>query len=454
MALLNIGEGNRDDAFYRYKMPKLMTKIEGRGNGIKTNLVNMVDVAKALARPPSYTTKYFGCELGAQSKFDEKTGIALVNGAHDNSKLVALLEIFIKKYVQCYGCGNPETEILISKTQMISLKCAACGHISDVDMRDKLTTFILKNPPEQKKGGKDKKAMRRAEKERLKAGEAIDEENKKVKKESKKKGHEVVSKVSKKKTGSDEDRSPPGSHVDENEDDDEVQWETNTSLEAAQQRIREQLTSATSEMVMLDTLEEPKPTKKSSGKNEKVEVDKKSKAENGDEVAEKPMEKDVEETVLSKLNTISIHDELLVAFKERLKNGDTPKQLQNYMQSSDGSPQEIMNAYFEALFEGVGKGFSKEVSSKKDYLSGVVQDENSQSMLLGAIEAFCNHARSEAVKEVALVLKTLYDEDILEEDIIFQWYDKGSTGNASQIWKNVKPFVEWLKSAEAESDEE
>jgi translation initiation factor 5 len=101
MALLNIGEGNRDDAFYRYKMPKLMTKIEGRGNGIKTNLVNMVDVAKALARPPSYTTKYFGCELGAQSKFDEKTGIALVNGAHDNSKLVALLEIFIKKYVQC-----------------------------------------------------------------------------------------------------------------------------------------------------------------------------------------------------------------------------------------------------------------------------------------------------------------------------------------------------------------
>jgi len=103
MALLNIGEGNRDDAFYRYKMPKLMTKIEGRGNGIKTNLVNMVDVAKALARPPSYTTKYFGCELGAQSKFDEKTGIALVNGAHDNSKLVALLEIFIKKYVQCYG---------------------------------------------------------------------------------------------------------------------------------------------------------------------------------------------------------------------------------------------------------------------------------------------------------------------------------------------------------------
>jgi hypothetical protein len=52
------------------------------------------------------------------------------------------------------------------KTQMISLKCAACGFVSYIDMRDKLTTFILKNPPEQNKGGKDKKAMRRAEKER------------------------------------------------------------------------------------------------------------------------------------------------------------------------------------------------------------------------------------------------------------------------------------------------
>ena len=121
MALQNIGAGNRDDAFYRYKMPKLLTKIEGRGNGIKTNIVNMVDVAKALGRLPSYTTKFFGCELGAQSKFDEKTGTSTVNGSHDNGKMVALLEVFIKKYVQCYGCGNPEIEILISKTQMISL---------------------------------------------------------------------------------------------------------------------------------------------------------------------------------------------------------------------------------------------------------------------------------------------------------------------------------------------
>jgi hypothetical protein len=59
--MLNIGAANADDAFYRYKMPPIQSKIEGRGNGIKTNVVNMVEVAKALARPASYTTKFFGC---------------------------------------------------------------------------------------------------------------------------------------------------------------------------------------------------------------------------------------------------------------------------------------------------------------------------------------------------------------------------------------------------------
>lgn len=52
MALLNVNREN-SDAFYRYKMPALMAKVEGKGNGIKTVVVNMPEVAKALQRPPS-----------------------------------------------------------------------------------------------------------------------------------------------------------------------------------------------------------------------------------------------------------------------------------------------------------------------------------------------------------------------------------------------------------------
>ena len=63
-----------------YKMPRLVAKVEGRGNGIKTNVVNCTDIAKALERPPEYVIKFMGIELGAQTKFDKKSGTSIVNG--------------------------------------------------------------------------------------------------------------------------------------------------------------------------------------------------------------------------------------------------------------------------------------------------------------------------------------------------------------------------------------
>ncbi|GKA05237.1 eukaryotic translation initiation factor 5 [Tanacetum coccineum] len=266
MALQNIRACNNDDAFYRYKMQKMITKIEGRGNGIKTNIVNMVYVAKALARPASYTTKYFCWELGTQTKFDEKTRVSLINGSHDTAKLAGLLENFIKKYVQCYVCGNRET------------KCDACGFVSDVDMRDKLTYFILKNPPEAKKKSKDNKAIRRAEKERLKEGEVADKALKKISKDGKKTKDEKTTTSKKKVNGSDEDRVSPivsqtGDKDDtEEDDDDDVQWQTDTSAAAARQRIQEQLSTVTADMVMLTTDEEPvkKVTKDVAEENSKA----------------------------------------------------------------------------------------------------------------------------------------------------------------------------------------
>nr|CAG4651805.1 EOG090X05QT [Triops cancriformis] len=137
------------DAFYRYKMPRLLAKVEGKGNGIKTVIVNMADIAKALGRPATYPTKFFGCELGAQTQFDFKNDRFIVNGAHDASKLQGMLDGFIKKFVLCPGCDNPETVLLVNaKKGIIGQTCKACGYQGQLDMRHKLTTFILKNPPE------------------------------------------------------------------------------------------------------------------------------------------------------------------------------------------------------------------------------------------------------------------------------------------------------------------
>lgn len=46
-----------EDPFYRYKMPKMILKTEGKGNGIKTNIVNLVEVAKALRVPTDCNKK-------------------------------------------------------------------------------------------------------------------------------------------------------------------------------------------------------------------------------------------------------------------------------------------------------------------------------------------------------------------------------------------------------------
>ena len=34
-------------------MPRLQAKVEGKGNGVKTVIPNMVEVARALGRPPT-----------------------------------------------------------------------------------------------------------------------------------------------------------------------------------------------------------------------------------------------------------------------------------------------------------------------------------------------------------------------------------------------------------------
>ena len=105
--------------------------------------------------------KYFGFELGAQTNTNPADDRWIINGAHEASKLQDYLDGFINKFVLCRHCKNPETEVNI-KDGHISLDCKACGRHTDVDLRLKLSSFILKNQP--KKGKKDKaeKKARRA----------------------------------------------------------------------------------------------------------------------------------------------------------------------------------------------------------------------------------------------------------------------------------------------------
>lgn len=104
-------------------------------------------------------TKFFGCELGAQTSFANDR--YLVNGAHQADRLRELLDTFIDKFVLCAACKNPETVLIVDpKKEEITRDCKACGEHSAIDMRHKLTTFILKNPPAGSTKGSGKKSKK------------------------------------------------------------------------------------------------------------------------------------------------------------------------------------------------------------------------------------------------------------------------------------------------------
>jgi len=166
MSNRNIG-GDSADKSYRYKRPQLVTKVEGRGNGIKTVLVNMTEIAKALTCPPSYPTKFLGFTLGTQSKYTESTDRAVINGRHDQPDLEKILDKFIDLYVLCPNCKYPETRMSCKKSRIL-VDCAACGYNGELKHVNKMQAFILKQPPNSKKDGGKEKDKKRKKKDKKK----------------------------------------------------------------------------------------------------------------------------------------------------------------------------------------------------------------------------------------------------------------------------------------------
>lgn len=143
---INIG-GVKDD-HYRYTMEKMITKIESRGNGIKTVIVNMTNVAKDLKVPADYPTKYFSAVLGASN--ESKDGKFVIKGSFTQTHLEGVLQEFIRKFVLCPKCSLPETDMTV-KGDMVHLDCKACSHHAVVDPREKLVKYIVAHPPPKQK---------------------------------------------------------------------------------------------------------------------------------------------------------------------------------------------------------------------------------------------------------------------------------------------------------------
>ncbi|KAF6261490.1 eukaryotic translation initiation factor 5 [Scenedesmus sp. NREL 46B-D3] len=509
----NIGGENAGDAFYRYKMPKLIAKIEGRGNGIKTNVVNNVDIAKALERPPEYILKFYGCELGAQTNYDKNTGTSIVNGAHDQKKLSELLEAFIKKYVQCYSCGNPETMMKIKK-EFIYLKCKACGYVSDVDMRHKVNTFILKNPPENKLS-KEERRLKKAEEDRMRDAHesAAREKEKKDKKEkSKDKDKKKDKKDKKKKKGEGEEAENgdaaenaaggSGEEEEAEESDDEVVWMTDTSAAAVAARAAAQLTAATAAMVTQGNIEAEKAEAKKRAKAEAKKKAEEEAAKRAEEAAALRAALEAGEKLEPAAAEAAMRGLLAEAGWEWAAGTGGPAAISKVAAGGlakkltvEGGVANKARALYAALFtadasppaaadveeedgggsprangdasngnsSSNGSGGAKlgpSISVAGELLSQLAHDAPGQLAQLVALEWLLAVGNPAKLPEAALALKALYDADLAEEDIILAWHGRKDAAkllgvpaaDAAAVRKAVAAVVEWLQ--EAESDDE
>ncbi|KAG7089419.1 hypothetical protein E1B28_011107 [Marasmius oreades] len=395
-----------DDKFYRYRMPLLLTKIEGKGNGIKTVIPNMADVARALSRPPTYPTKFFGCELGAQTSFDEKNERFIVNGAHEANRLRELLDGFIDKFVLCRSCKNPETELVILKqgrNETIIRDCKACGERTDIDMRHKLTTFILKNPPAKAKKGSRKKDVANAsagvgggdrtpeEDESAEGGAASDDElTRKIKAEAK-------------------DLSPETALGKED-------WSADTSPEAVKQRIK--------------ALEGGMSGVNLNGDDEGSDDDVNSPyGQLGKWVQEKRDEG--EETKAFLVSVYKKAEELGIEKKHK-----------------------TILVLVQALFT---ENVVAEIPKYTPLFVKIVTSEKHQKSLLGGIERLVGIAHPDLISTIPKILMAFYQSDVLEEEVVTQWGTHVSKKyvdkeTSKRVRKASEPFLKWLE--EAEDDEE
>lgn len=428
MSLINV---RRDvsDAFYRYKMERIQTKIEGKGNGIKTVIINLSSVAQSLSRPGSYLIKYFGFELGAQTNIDPRDDRWIINGAHDAPKLQDHLDGFINKFVLCKKCKNPETDVVIKDNENIVLDCKACGQRSDVDLRQKLSGFIVKNQP--KKGKRDKaerKALRRAKQQGHVNGN----------------GNASGEDVSDESNGNADKAKPKVVEVDAGSDD-EFEKVRASAFEAA----------------------------------EEVEAKDDDWAVDMSEAAVKARQAQLPGEFKQKLNLAAeeeeeegegggntVYDQLGTWIQDRITekgSADAVESIDIYVKAKElgiETKHRTILVLVQTIFDA--DKICAQIPKRSAMLKNIVTSERHEKALLGGTERFVGlngKNKPELYSQLVKILQLYYHFDLVSEEVVTKWGAKASKkyvdlATSKKVRKAAEPFLTWLAEASEEEDDD
>jgi len=87
------------------------------------------------------------------------------------------------------------------------------------------------------------------------------------------------------------------------------------------------------------------------------------------------------------------------------------------------------------------------------------ENQKAQKYLIGGVEKTIKVHEAILMNKVPHIFKIFYEEDVLEEEVLFEWAKKiskkyVSKETAQKIHDKAAPFIKWLKEAEEETDSE
>ncbi|EOD23692.1 hypothetical protein EMIHUDRAFT_469449 [Emiliania huxleyi CCMP1516] len=466
-AVLNIG--GSDDPAYRYKMPAVVGKQEGRGNGKKTVIVNAADVGKSLKRPGEYLTKYCAVELGTISTFDKTQGQGCITGWHETKDLQAKrfkdkTNKFIKarrvEWVLCAKCKLPETSMELDSKKRIISPPSASG----------LTPHCLSyQGGGNASKGKSKEDRRKEKAARQKGGGAAEEEEEEEADDTNVPANELKERA----VGSFAEQG-------EEEEDEDQEWSVDTSADAAmkeegldefeieKRKIGDEVRAALEK----SEAEEDAKARVAVGVKALMEAAESSASwrallRSPRHCAESLFRQVAEKRELQPLDLFGppadggfLFDGVLDAAAVTTLKAHT-RLLQKLYKAVVVSGELLVIQAHMRLLQKLYKAVVATPDKKKTQSS-----VHSLQALVGRVPELEKKARAHLKLEhrrrhrtsplVPTLLKLLYDADILDdEDVLFKWHEKESKKKLGRkVREAAAPFITWLKEADDESEEE
>ena len=106
-----------------------------------------------------------------------------------------------------------------------------------------------------------------------------------------------------------------------------------------------------------------------------------------------------------------------------------------------------------------------QVSKHKEILAALSPTPLQQRHLIASMEWFCGTKYPKLLKFFPVILKHLYDEDLVDEEVLLEWASDYTRNDFSseqslitletleQLKAAARPFITWLQQAEEEGDD-